>query len=107
MTGAKSVHGRHVVRLSGVVVFAVLVVGFWRGSVETQSRPTLVTEEAFLQSMQELSNQGRWGADETGAANLITAAKGKRAAALVSEGISVFLAHDVIQEDAIDAFVQA
>ena len=54
--------------------------------------------------MKEVSNWGRWGPDdEMGASNLITPAKRKQAAALVKEGISVSLAHDVIQEDAPDA----
>src|SRR5205085_6956246 len=37
------------------------------------------------------------------ASNLITPAKRKEAAALVKEGLSISLAHDVIQEDAPDA----
>jgi kynurenine formamidase len=54
--------------------------------------------------MEELSNWGRWGPDdELGAANFITPAKRRAAAALVTEGISVSLAHDVIQERALDA----
>jgi kynurenine formamidase len=64
-----------------------------------------ITNEAeFRQAMTELSNWNRWGADdELGAANLITPAKRKQAAGLVKEGLSVSLAHDVIQEDAADA----
>ena len=46
--------------------------------------------------MKELSNWGRWGKeDQLGAYNLITPAKRKEAAALVKEGISVSLSHDV------------
>lgn len=45
--------------------------------------------------MKELSNWGRWGkTDQMGTVNLITPAKRKRAAALVTEGVSVSLAHD-------------
>ena len=103
MTGATRVRARLAARLCAGAM-TVLVVGLWGGSVETQSRPTLVTEEAFHHAMQELSNRGRWGTDdEIGAANLITSAKRKQAAALVSEGVSVSLAHDVIQQDAVDA----
>src|SRR6267378_8319322 len=52
----------------------------------------------------ELSNAGRWGKDDQkGALNLITPAKRREAAALVKEGLTVSLAHDVIQEDAPDA----
>jgi kynurenine formamidase len=68
-----------------------------------QERPVLRTEADFHRAMQELSNWGRWGDDdELGAANFITPATRKAAAALVTEGISVSLAHDVIQEDAVD-----
>jgi hypothetical protein len=54
--------------------------------------------------MKELSNWGRWGKDdELGAANLITPAKRKQAVTLVTEGLPVSLAHDVVQEHAADA----
>jgi kynurenine formamidase len=54
--------------------------------------------------MKELSNWGRWGADdELGAANLITPAKRKQAFALAKEGVTISLAHDVAQEKAEDA----
>lgn len=47
----------------------------------------------------ELSNWGRWGADDQkGAINLITPQKRKEAAALVKEGISVSLARDVLKK---------
>jgi kynurenine formamidase len=64
-----------------------------------------ITNEAeFRQAMKDVSNWGRWGADdELGASNLITPAKRKQAAALVREGRSVSLAHDVMQEEAADA----
>jgi hypothetical protein len=66
---------------------------------------TPITNEAeFRQAMKELSNWGRWGPDdELGASNLITPAKRKQAAALVKEGLTISLAHDVIQEEAADA----
>jgi kynurenine formamidase len=64
----------------------------------------MTTEADFHRAMDELSNWGRWGADdELGAANFITPEKRKQAAALVTEGISVSMAHNVIQEDAVDA----
>jgi kynurenine formamidase len=70
----------------------------------TNGHRTLSTEADFRRAMKELSNWGRWGADdEMGASNLITPAKRKGAAALVKEGVSVSLAHNVIQEDAPDA----
>jgi kynurenine formamidase len=65
---------------------------------------TIATEEDFRRAMKDLSNWGRWGADdELGAANLITPAKRKRAIALVKEGVPISLAHDVAQEVAADA----
>ena len=51
----------------------------------------------------ELTNWGRWGADdERGTLNLITPAKRRQAAALVREGVSVSLARDAETEATID-----
>lgn len=51
----------------------------------------------------ELSNWGRWGQDdELGALNLITPAKRKQAASLVTEGLSVSLARDLDTTYAVD-----
>jgi len=69
-----------------------------------QNHPSMETEADFHRAMDELSNWGRWGDDdELGAANFITPEKRKQAAALVREGISVSLAHNVNQEPAVDA----
>ncbi len=52
---------------------------------------------------QQIKNWGRWGAgDQLGSANLVTAAKRKQAAALVKNGITVSLAHNVLTERAED-----
>ena len=88
--------------------FIGLLVG---GSVESHEarsqnspRPVIATAADFQRAMKELSNWGRWGEkDELGAANLITPAKRKQALALAREGLTVSLAHDVIQEKAVDA----
>jgi kynurenine formamidase len=49
--------------------------------------------------MNSLSNWGRWGKeDQKGALNLITAEKRKEAAALVTEGTSISLAHLAVKE---------
>lgn len=73
-------------------------------SALAQTHPPMATEADFHRAMDELSNWGRWGDDdELGAANLITPAKRRAAAALVTEGIVVSLAHDVNQEAAVDA----
>ena len=63
-----------------------------------------VTADMVRQWERELSNQGRWGADdELGTLNLITPELRVRAARLVREGISVSLSHDYIKEQAEDA----
>jgi kynurenine formamidase len=68
------------------------------------SHGTIATEADYRAALKELSNWGRWGADdELGAANLITPAKRKQALALAKEGITISLAHDVMQEKAVDA----
>ena len=74
------------------------------GPAIAQHDHTIVSEEDFERAMDELSNWGRWGDDdELGASNLITPAKRIAAAQLVREGITVSLAHDVNQEQAVDA----
>ena len=87
--------------LCGAVGIAVVALS--TTVIDTQNR-TLTSKADFLRAMDELSNWGRWGDDdELGAANLITPETRKAAAALVTDGISVSLAHDVIQVEAIDA----
>jgi kynurenine formamidase len=67
------------------------------------SRKTIATEEEFRQAMKDLSNWNRWGPDdELGAANLITPAKRRQAAALVKEGLPVSMEHPIFQEDVLD-----
>src|SRR5215510_1984990 len=91
--------------LSGLAT-AALVAGVSVPTAQNQSngRPTIATEADFRRAMKELSNWGRWGKDdELGAANLITPAKRRQALALAKDGITISLAHDVIQEAAPDA----
>ncbi len=53
--------------------------------------------------MTELSNWGRWGKDDQlGTLNLITPAKRREAVALVKEGYSISMAHNVLTEKAVD-----
>jgi kynurenine formamidase len=67
-----------------------------------QSSHTL-TKPDIDRLMTELSNWGRWGkADQMGTANLITPARRKAAAALVTEGFSVSLSRDADTEKAVD-----
>lgn len=87
--------------LSAIILLAGSFFAFAQGSAN--SRPTIATEADFRAALKELSNWGRWGADdEIGAANLITPAKRKQALALAREGLTISLAHDVAQEKAAD-----
>ena len=70
----------------------------------TQNPAVLVTLEKLKQWESELSNWGRWGPrDQRGTLNLITPSKTRAAAELVTEGVSVSLAHFVSEEEAIDS----
>src|SRR5881227_463206 len=87
----------------GFIVLSVAV-SIPRASSQSNARPVIANEADFRRAMKELSNWGRWGEkDELGAANLITPAKRKQALALAKDGITISLAHDVIQESAVDA----
>jgi kynurenine formamidase len=100
MRPAKCIFG---ILLMGAIPLA-LSGGFQDAAKPSGGRPSIATVEDFRRAMKELSNWGRWGdKDELGAANLITPAKRKQAAALAREGLSVSLAHDVVQEKAADA----
>lgn len=61
-----------------------------------QEAPAPMTADDFDRMFNAVSNWGRWGSDDQrGTLNLITPAKRKEAAALVREGISVSLSHDL------------
>ena len=63
------------------------------GAQEPAAPPPLVTQAEYERWQTELSNWGRWGPeDEMGALNLVTPAKRREAAALVTEGFTVSLA---------------
>ena len=90
-------------RWSGTLAVFLLSAGGFSDGVEAQGYPSMTTYAEFERAMDELSNWGRWGAeDELGAANLITPEKRREAAALVREGISVSMAHDVVQVPSLD-----
>lgn len=56
-----------------------------------------VSPETLRDWMAEVSNRGRWGADDQmGTLNLITPIKRQAAASLVREGFTVSLAHDLV-----------
>jgi kynurenine formamidase len=87
-----------------VLVVLVALIAIRSAHSQNAGRPTIATAEDFRRAMKELSNWGRWGdTDELGAANLITPAKRKQALALAREGLTVSLAHDIVQEKAADA----
>ena len=68
-----------------------------------QADERMETAADVERALRELSNQGRWGDDdEIGAANFITPEKRRQAAALVREGITVSLAHDIVEEETVD-----
>jgi kynurenine formamidase len=91
-----------VIELSSIVFFAGISLLYSQGA--SNSRPTINSEADFRRALKELSNWGRWGNDdELGAANLITPAKRKQALVLAKEGLTISLAHDVVQEKAVDA----
>jgi kynurenine formamidase len=88
--------------LSTIVLLAGAFFAFAQGPVSPHR--TITSEGDFRAALKELSNWGRWGKDdELGAANLITPAKRKQALALAKEGLTISLAHDVMQEKAADA----
>ena len=87
--------------------FGLWTLGFVWGAPATSAQSNggrqAISKAQFDRWKTELSNWGRWGKDdELGAANLITPAKRRQAAALVKEGVSVSLARDVDSEKAID-----
>jgi kynurenine formamidase len=93
--------------LTSVTVTAALIAlvlwGSRAPSAAADGRKTIANEAEFHQAMTDLSNWNRWGPDdELGAANLITPAKRRQAAALVKEGVPVSMEHPIFQEDVID-----
>ena len=94
-------------RLTGMTgVFVIVLaasVSFRTAHGQSNGHATVATEADYQRALKELSNWGRWGADdEIGAANLITTAKRKQALALAREARPISLAHDVAQEKAAD-----
>ena len=88
----------------GLIALGAVAASIPQAQSQSSGRPTVANEADYHRAMKELSNWGRWGNDdELGAANLITPAKRKQASALVTEGLPISLAHDVVQEHAADA----
>lgn len=84
-----------------VLVAAVVASVAW--GVEAQQAGKSVTTDTIATWFKELSNWGRWGADdELGTLNLITSSKRKQALALARDGVSVSLARNVEKVEAAD-----
>jgi kynurenine formamidase len=85
----------------GLVIAVVLMTAIY--SAQRRASPDTTSKAQFDRWKTELSNWGRWGADDQiGAMNLVTPAKRRQAAALVKEGFSVSLARDADTEKAVD-----
>lgn len=64
---------------------------------QSNSAPPAVSRQTFDRWIVEISNAGRWGAqDELGTLNLITPEKRRRAAQSVRDGVSVSLAREMV-----------
>src|SRR4051812_43024877 len=86
---------------SRVVAGIVLAAAVASGAQPAGRAPRTAAE--FDTLFQQVKNWGRWGADDQlGSVNLITEAKRKQAAALVKNGTTVSLAHNLLTEKADD-----
>jgi kynurenine formamidase len=71
--------------------------------LQAQPAHQTVTKEMVDKWMSDRSNWGRWGKeDERGTLNLITPKQVKAAAALVRDGVTVSLSHQLVEEPAAD-----
>jgi len=89
----------------GIVAMVVTLVASASAtrSLQSSGPGQTISKAQYDRWKTELSNWGRWGTnDQIGAVNLITPAKRRQAAALVTEGFSVSLARDVDTEKAVD-----
>ena len=90
---------------SVIAAAAVLLTALATGVATAQPAGSdrTVTAAQYEQWKAELTNWGRWGADdEIGALNLITPAKRLQAVALVEDGVTVSLAGDADTVEAVD-----
>ena len=89
--------------VAGVLVLSVSLSSTTEQSQDATPNRAPRTADEFDAMFSDLSNWGRWGADdELGAFNLITPAKRRQAATLVRNGISVSLSHNPMTEVAED-----
>lgn len=84
-------------RLAGNAAVAALVSTLGAGGVFGEEQQSAITAQTIDAWATELSNAGRWGEDdELGTLNLITPAVRVAAAKLVTEGVSVSMAHPLL-----------
>jgi kynurenine formamidase len=85
--------------IAGVICLVIAAHFSLRAAADEPAPRSAVTKADVEQWMKSLSNWGRWGKnDELGTLNLITPEKRRQAAALVRDGVSVSLAHDVVKQ---------
>ena len=91
-------------RSVAAAVLALIFVGSGSSRTHSQPRDRAPHNAAEFDTLfQQVKNWGRWGKDDQlGSANLVTAAKRKQAVALVKDGTTVSLAHNVLTEKAED-----
>lgn len=86
--------------VTSILVLLAIPIGLARQADEGRAPRTTAEFDALFT---QVSNWGRWGADDQlGSVNLVTAAKRKQAVTLVKSGISVSLAHNPLTERAED-----
>ncbi len=86
-----------------IQLIAAALVVLTSSAAVAQTPSDVVTAETIASWMKELSNWGRWGADDQlGTVNLITPNKRKAALTLVKDGVSVSLARDVEKAESAD-----
>ena len=92
--------GLTIANLAAAVLAAQIVVAEEAEVEANEARITAATIDAWAA---ELSNAGRWGADDQlGTLNLITPAVRVAAAKLVTQGVSISMAHPLLTERAAD-----
>jgi kynurenine formamidase len=91
-------------RVGSLMCVAVaMAVGSSVPAIRAQARPA-VTKATIDRWMTELSNWGRWGAeDQRGTLNLVTPERSRRALSLARDGVSVSLSHTYLEQRAEDA----